>query len=121
MTKLLFCLDYDKTYDADPQLWDLLIPYIQRRHEVIVATYRDDRFDRTALLDELSSRIPVYYTRGVAKRWWLEQFAPEEHANPNIWIDDNPEAIFNNSKLPRDDLILWRETQKGNLPHGFQA
>jgi hypothetical protein len=119
---LLICLDYDKTYDRAPPLWDGFIELCSfLGHTVILATYRDERMDNTDLLLDLSKRIPVYYTRGVAKKWWIEQFAEEAHAHPDIWIDDNPQAIFENSRLSREGLIKWREEQKGNLPHGFVA
>lgn len=114
-TKLLFCLDYDKTYDADPGLWNNFIQSVQNSgHRVILATYRDDRFDKTPLLEEVSKTIPVYFTRGVAKKWWLEQFAPEENGRPDIWIDDRPEAILNNSGLNREGLAEWRKEQTAN-------
>lgn len=107
---MLICLDYDGTYHADPELWSVFITACQSRgHEVILATYRDDRYDQTPLLEELAGRIPVYYTRGVAKKWWMEQFAPIEHAKPSIWVDDRPEAILNNSGYARDSLEEWRQ------------
>lgn len=115
---LLIALDYDKTYDADPDLWQIFAnKAVLRGHRIVLATYRDDRFDKTPLLKEAETLFPVYYTRGVAKRWWLEQFGPEDKVD--IWIDDNPEAILYNSKLPKEALAAWREEQKGNLPHGF--
>lgn len=110
MTKLLFCLDYDHTYDADPAFWnDFIETAWASGHDVILATYRDERFDKTEHLVFLERMIPVYYTRGVAKKWWLEQFAAPEHSRPNIWIDDRPEAILHNSGLNREGLKEWRD------------
>lgn len=111
---MLICLDYDKTYDADPASWNWFIAFMTLQgHEVILATYRDDRYDKTRLLDTLAEVIPVYYTRGVAKRWYLEQFAPKEHSKVDIWIDDRPEAILNNSTFSRGQLAQWRKDNEG--------
>lgn len=99
-------LDYDRTYDADPEMWDDFIRLAQAMdHEVVLLTYRDDRFDVTPLLERLSETIPVYFTRGVAKKFWSEQFGP---GSIDVWIDDKPEAILNNSGLPREGLQTWR-------------
>lgn len=106
---MLICLDYDKTYDAMPAIWDRFIDMLNKNgHAVVLATYRDDRYDRTPLLDDLAKTIPVFYTRGVAKKWWMQQFAPDHYANPDIWIDDRPEAILSNSGFDREGLQKWR-------------
>lgn len=100
-------LDYDKTYDADPELWDDLIRLCEvMGHEIVLLTYRDERFDVTPLLESLSERIPVYFTRGVAKKFWSEQFGP---GPIDVWIDDRPEAILNNSHFAPDQLVHWRK------------
>lgn len=109
---MLIALDYDHTYDRAPDLWKKFIDLFENEeHTVILATYRDDRFDKTPLLEELEKIIPVYYTRGVAKKFWLEHFAPAEHSSPDIWIDDRPEAILNNSGLNKEGLSEWRKAQ----------
>lgn len=109
---MLIALDYDNTYDRTPALWMKFIDLFMREgHTVILATYRDAYFDKTPLLERLEKRIPVYYTRGVAKKWWLEQFAPVEHSRPDVWIDDRPEAILYNSGLNREELFEWRRAQ----------
>lgn len=107
---MLFALDYDGTYDADPGFWDDFIDKaLLDGHNIILATYRDDRYDKTELLVQLEKHIDVYYTRGVAKKWWLEQFAPVENSRPDVWIDDRPEAILSNSGLNREGLAVWRK------------
>lgn len=117
----VICLDYDKTYDLGPEMWKAVIPAFKAAgFSVILATHRDDRYDRTPLLDDLATFIPVYYTRGVAKKWWLQQFAPAHHANVSVWIDDRPEAILNNSTMTREALVEWRKDQSEGIsrPHG---
>lgn len=113
---LVIALDYDNTYDADPVAWDHFIKIFKGRgHHVVVLTFRDDRYDKTPLLLDLEKSIPVYYTRGVAKRWWSDQFGP---GKIDVWIDDRPEAIISNSLLDREKLAIWRaEDQKTHYPN----
>lgn len=107
---MIIALDYDKTYDADPKMWDEIIKIMKLRdHEVILATYRDERYDTTPLLRKLMWHTPVFFTRGVAKKWYLEHFGP---GKVDIWIDDNPYSIIQNSDISPENLQKWRE---GNL------
>lgn len=110
---LNIALDYDNTYSADPNFW---IQFIQTSmdygHNVFIVTYRDDRYDRNSDLEFLNAIIPVYYTRGCAKKWWMNQFAPEEHSKVHIWIEDRPESVFENSSFNREQLVEWRKDQK---------
>jgi hypothetical protein len=98
-------LDYDKTYTADPDLWDNFLRVAKRLgHEVRIVTIRDERYDRTAPLIELEQYTPVVYTRGVAKKW----FCTREGWAPDIYIDDAPETILYNSETTPEDLAAWR-------------
>lgn len=104
---LLIALDYDKTFDADPKLWYMFISFATMAgHKVVLVTFRDQEFDKTPLLLDLEKVIPVYYTGGVAKRWWCEHFGP---GKVDIWIDDNPESIIGNSKFTPEELVVWRQ------------
>ena len=100
-------LDYDETYSVDPEFWNLFIASAKARgHEVRGVTARDDRFDRTAGLVELEQLIPVIYCRGIAKRWYCTHFV--EDFVPEVWVDDNPEAVLLNSRGTPEDLAEWR-------------
>jgi hypothetical protein len=111
---IVVALDYDNTYTLDPMFWDLFIEDCKNNDwEVVICTYRDDRFDTVPDLTRLAMTVPVYFTRGAAKKWWMEQFAAFEHCRPAIWIDDRPETIFENSSLNRDQLEVWRTNQEG--------
>jgi len=108
-TNLVIALDYDHTYTADKTLWAAFLNICRLAgHKVVVVTARDDRFDKTPCLNTLSVVGSVYYTRGVAKRWWMEQFAAPEHQKIDIWIDDKPEAILQNSTMSKEALNAWR-------------
>ncbi len=100
-------LDYDNTYTADPEFWNAFIARAKYNgHQVRIVTARDERFDRTAALAELEKRIPVIYCRGVAKQWYLTHFG--EGFTVDVWIDDKPESILNNSEFSPDNLATWR-------------
>lgn len=109
---MLIALDYDNTYDADYEFWDAFVD-LGRGHgkDFILLTYRDERYDWTDLLDHIrhNKKIPVYCTRGVAKKWWWEQFGDGRVVD--VWIDDRPEAILYNSQLSREGLYEWRRAQ----------
>lgn len=103
--KTVIALDYDNTYTRHPEYWNTAI-HLGKAHGIryVIVTYRDERFDRTAELDLLSITVPVYYTRGVAKKFFMEHFG--EHIDN--WIDDRPETILSNSTATPDVLSDWR-------------
>lgn len=103
-------LDYDGTYSADPGFWAVVIGVARHRgHDIRVVTARDDLVDRTAPLADLEALVPVIYTRGIAKRWYCTHFTPD--FVPDVWIDDRPEAIIENSRSTPEALAEWRNTR----------
>lgn len=100
--------DYDGTISEDFRGWLTMMQYMRvRGHDVFVVTFRDERYDINSDLEDLDGYgFNIYYTRGVAKRFWCEQFGP---GHVDVWIDDKPEAIIDNSKFPKEELTLWRE------------
>lgn len=100
-------LDYDLTYSRDPEFWDDFIALaLLHGHDVRGVTARGKALDRTAPLVALEQKIPVIYTNGVAKRW----FCTYHHVGfiPDIWIDDKPEAVLENSQTTPERLAEWR-------------
>lgn len=90
---MLLALDYDGTYTADPDLW---LPFVRRAlargHNVICVTMRYAH--EGATMDEgLKGIIPVYFTDRQAKIPFLAAMG----IYPNIWIDNNPVWLFQNS------------------------
>lgn len=107
-------LDYDNTYTLDPEFWDRFITATWlMNHEIRIVTIRDERHDRTAPLVRLERSLPVIYTRGVAKKWFLAHFG--EGFTPDVWIDDKPETILANSEFSPGGLAQWRAER--NEPH----
>ncbi len=109
-------LDYDNTYSADPEFWDGVAALAKQfGHEARIVTARDDRFDRTAPLVALEAKIPVIYTRGVAKGHLLLSDPDAGDFRPDWWADDKPASIIANSTTSREDLAKWR-AERGEGP-----
>jgi hypothetical protein len=89
---MLIALDYDKTYTADPVLWQRFIATAKERgHSVIVATMRFPQ--EGAEIDKaLGSMVDgIVYTSRKAKYDGLQA----QGFSPSIWIDDSPHFLFN--------------------------
>jgi len=107
---LKISLDYDLTYSLDPAFWNLVIEFSKLfGHEVRIVTVRDERYDRTAPLIEAEKIVPVIYTRGVAKKWFMSHFG--DGFMPDVWIDDKPESVMHNSTFSPEGLKDWRDTR----------
>jgi len=101
-------LDYDETYTADPELWETFIGMCKLRgHDVRIVTYRHETLDTV----KLPVSVPIIYTNGVAKRHYAEHF---EDFTVDIWIDDSPERMGQNSSATKEWLNEWRATRDPN-------
>lgn len=84
-----FALDYDDTFDANPDMWyDLAHTMKAQGHSVIGVTLRnrgqlitDPRYNEVCWM--------VVYCAGQAKRPFLQ----EQNIHVDVWIDDKPEYI----------------------------
>jgi len=98
-------LDYDGTYTEAPDFWDNVIALAQDYgHDIRIVTARNPKAD---VIDDNDHEI--IYCDGIAKRFYCHWFA--DGFDPDIWIDDRPESIDNNSKATKEDLKIWRETR----------
>jgi hypothetical protein len=80
---MLIALDYDKTYTADPALWDDFVRSAQNRgHTVKIVTMR------TPAETIVNAPIEVVYTSRKAKSAVI---------NADIWIDDSPQWVYQDS------------------------
>ena len=80
---MIIALDYDKTYTADPTLWNgFIFAAKARKHDVKIVTMRYPSEIITAPPAE------VVYTSRKAKRKF---FAAD------IWIDDSPQWIYSDA------------------------
>ena len=92
---MIVALDYDKTYTADPDLWDtFILKCIANGHSVICITMR---FPSETIPEDLKSweseGIKIYYTSRKAKLVWAKQ----NNIKVDIWIDDNPGWLFDDA------------------------
>ena len=99
-------LDWDDTYTKDPEAWDNVIAVLLNfNHDVRFVTHRHPIHDCIGW-----HIIPVHYTNGVAKKWWLEA---NTDWTPDVYIDDKPEGILSNSDKSKEWLAEWRATREG--------
>ena len=107
-------LDYDNTYTADPVLWNTFIQAaFQQGHQVFIVTARNEQLDKNETLQQLNDAgVRVIYCDGVAKKHiavMISQHVPDFKID--IWIDDKPESIFQNSAATLEQLVEWRKTR----------
>ena len=87
---MLIALDYDKTYTADPALWDDFIQLAQDRgHTVKIVTMRyPPGFNDYPSETIENAPCKVVYTSRKAKSAVI---------NADIWIDDSPQWVYQDS------------------------
>jgi hypothetical protein len=80
-------LDYDGTYDRDPELWEAFIRVAQSRgHKIMCVTKREPTLGTPgcsvpAIFSSRKAKIPAAIAQGF---------------HPDIWIDDSPGGILFN-------------------------
>jgi hypothetical protein len=80
---VIIALDYDKTYTADPTLWNgFIFAAKARKHDVKIVTLRTP--SESIQVDG----VEVIYTSRQAKM---------KHIAADIWIDDNPAWVYQDS------------------------
>ena len=89
---LTIALDYDGTYTADKEMWNVFIHQARLRgHEVIIATMRYEATEGTDVKNDLEANVDrIIFTERKAKKAAVRM----AYKDPDIWIDDNPEWLF---------------------------
>ncbi len=89
---MLIALDYDGTYTADPDMWDRFIADARSRgHSIVVATMRCSNKEGDEVRTTLGERVDlIVFTERKAKK----QFLRNMQIIPDIWIDDNPDWLY---------------------------
>lgn len=109
---MIIAYDFDETYNKYPSFFDdVLDVALSWGHTVILATYRHPVEDYDPLFERLETLgVKIYCTDGKAKKPWLE----ERGIKVDIWIDDNPKSIIEDSAWKHDspELHAWREENK---------
>lgn len=90
---MLIALDYDGTYTTDPELWDQFIANARMRgHEVYCVTMRYAETENEEVETNLGAKVDkIIYTNRKAKK---AAFRIQCNKNPDIWIDDNPDWLY---------------------------
>lgn len=101
-------LDYDRTYDQDPDFWDeFLLLADEFGHDVRVVTARNAELDN--IDEEVLEGTDIVYCDGVAKKWYCQHRL--DLWVPDIWIDDKPEGILQNGPLTEEQISEWRKNR----------
>jgi hypothetical protein len=100
-------LDFDMTYTLDPEMWDMIIEgLVWKKHDVRIVTTRNPIHDKI----QRDVKIPIIYCDGIAKRYYCHWFV-DDGWDPDIWVDDKPQSVDNNSPTTREQLTEWRATR----------
>ncbi|MCW5156378.1 HAD family hydrolase [Burkholderia cenocepacia] len=87
-------LDFDGTFTEDPEAWHVVIDlFLKRGHSVFLVTMRHPNEANRAMKD-LAKKITVIFTSRQAKK----KFVEEQGIKINVWIDDNPHWILEDSE-----------------------
>jgi len=88
-TPLVFALDFDDTFTADPALWSMWISIAKSRgHQVYCVTARRDTMENRETVSRFfrdhGVAIPTVFTNLASKVWTMEK----RGIKVNVWIDD---------------------------------
>jgi hydroxymethylpyrimidine pyrophosphatase-like HAD family hydrolase len=90
---MLIALDFDGTYTEDSDMWDDIIKIMHRRgHKVVIVTmrYQDDPDES---INKYFPFQTVYYTNRKAKKPFMDELG----IMIDVWIDDSPNWLLNDS------------------------
>jgi hypothetical protein len=107
-------LDYDGTFTEDRGFWTEFISRAQDRgHTIHIVTFRTKGIDDIPEEQELKSWMDVetVYTDRNAKR----RFCDEQGLQIDVWIDDQPELIVNESTWDAKQLAAWRAENEAKI------
>lgn len=92
---MLIALDFDKTYTEDPGLWLSFIDLARERgHQVMIVTMRYEEHEKEAVERQLKGKVDrIIYTGRKGKMRHMLFLS----LKPDIWIDDEPKWIFEDS------------------------
>lgn len=92
---MIIALDWDGTITQDIMAWtEFVINMTKRSHEVIIVTMRYPSEQENIKETTIGILCKVYYTSRRAKAEFLSTL----DIFPDVWIDDNPNAVYQNAK-----------------------
>lgn len=92
MVEVLISIDYDKTWAADPVLWEVFSRSAKSRgHHVILVTNRPDTpQNRKVVGENVSDFVGQIIFAG---NWPKRDAAAYFGLSPDIWVDDLPATV----------------------------
>lgn len=89
--RLLFGVDFDGTFSADPSLFRAFVASLRERgHDAVLVTGRSDEGQWGAeVRREVGSLMPVVF----AANGWKREAAERAGFKVDIWVDDHPEYV----------------------------
>lgn len=99
----IIVIDFDGTYTADPELWDVfLVAARERGHKIICATMRHEDLEGDEVKEALADKVDkIIFTGREAKHSIVQTALLNDGydlidvVQRMIWIDDNPHWIHN--------------------------
>lgn len=99
-------LDFDGTYTEDPIFWHLFLKNAaMRNHDVYIVTFRTPQMSDKRLQDLQAAGVPVFYTSRTPKMKYMQDLG----IPIDVWIDDNPGLIVNESDWTEEQVKNWEE------------
>ena len=88
---ILFAIDYDGTFSADPALFRLFVNLLRAHgHESVLVTGRSDEGPFGAEVKRaVGNLMPIVFAAGD----WKKEAAAKAGYKIDVWIDDHPEYV----------------------------
>lgn len=102
-------LDFDGTFTEEPDLWvDFIRAFQSKGHKIYIVTFRSphQRHEAMDYLNVLGVRT-IFTDRTPKKK-----YCDKHGIKIDIWIDDQPELIVNESDWTIEDVKAWESTQE---------
>lgn len=107
---LTIAIDWDGTYNADPDLFKDIIELIKLKgHKVVIVTGRSECTGQE-IKNEMINVAPVVF----AGDNWKKNAAIAMGYEIDVWIDDLPESISHQYAPAKLDLVKLMQTNKKN-------
>jgi hypothetical protein len=91
---MLIAIDYDGTYNKDPQVFSKIIDLLKSAgHDVICVTMRYKLDIDLAMKTSIGKKCQIITTGRKAKKLFVEKIG----IHPDIWIDNDPCFLFKNA------------------------
>lgn len=89
----IIAIDYDKTYDTNPEKWDKVIDILEEYGDEVIIVSSKGAMEYYNIIGPPG--VDVYTTGGTAKKKYMKHLLGEK---VDIWIDNNPKSIIKDNK-----------------------